>query len=146
MEKLKTNNIISHSVRNLITSAVLAGILGLWASSCWKTTPKDVNDQKHKVELLSMNISHYINARKKLVNDYNTILAYPRTQSNEYEIDNHLCLLEEQIYEYDKKIKDLVEDKLDAEVTLNEKIEDRGTAWVHSTIDPNKWDYLLTIQ
>jgi hypothetical protein len=77
------------------------------------------------VELLSFNISHYIDARKKLVNEYNTILKYPRTEANQYEIDNHLSLLEEQIEEYDEKIKECVEDKLDAEAELNEKIEDR---------------------
>jgi hypothetical protein len=52
-------------------------------------------------------------------------LAYSKTEANEYEIDNHLCLLEDQIHDYDEKIKDLIEEKLNAEVSLNEKIEDR---------------------
>jgi hypothetical protein len=146
MEKLKINAIISRSARNFITSAALVWLLGLWAASCWKTTSKDINDSRHKVELLSINIPHYIDARKKLVNEYNNILAYPRTEANEFEIDNHLSLLEEQIYEYDEKIRKLVEEKVDAEATLNKKIGDRWTMWVHPTIDPDKWDYLLTIQ
>ena len=146
METLKTNNITNHSMRNFITSALLAGILGLWVSSCWETTQKDINEQKYKIELLSINISNYINARKKLVNEYNTILSYPKTEANKYEIDNHLCLLEEQILDYDEKIKDLVEEKIDAESDLTEKIEDMWTTWIHSTMDPNKRDYLLSVQ
>ena len=54
--------------------------------------------------------------------------------------------MEKQIEEYDEKIKDFAEEKLDAENSLNEKIQDRWIAWIHTTIDPNKWDYLLSVQ
>ena len=123
MERLENYN-NTHSKRNFLMSALLAGVL-VWVSSCWKTTQKEINEQKHKVELLSFNISHYIDARKKLVNEYNAILEYPRTEANQYVIDNHLSLLEEQIEEYDGKIEDCIEDKLDADAELSEKIEDR---------------------
>ena len=145
MESLKIYNNIQHSTKNLIKSAVIAGILSLSTASCWETTQKDINEQKHKVELLSFNIKQCINARKKIVNDYNTLVKYPKTESNQYEIDNHLSLMEEQIEEYDEKIKDFAEEKLDAEISLNEKIQDRWIAWVHTSIDPNKRDYLLQI-
>lgn len=146
METLKTNNVINNSAKNFIISALLASILSLWVSSCWKTTQNDINNKKYDIEVLSFNISNYINARKKLVNEYNTILAYPKTESNKYEIDAHLCLLEEQIHSYDEKIKDLVEEKLKVQVDLTEIMKDRWTTWVHSSIDPNKWDYLLAVQ
>lgn len=145
MEKIEHHYKTNNSTKKFLTRTLLVGILGLSTVSCWETTQKDINEQRHKVELLSFNISHYIDARKKLVNEYNTILKYPRTEANQYEIDNHLSLLEEQIEEYDEKIKECVEDKLDAEAELNEKIEDRWIAWVHTSIDPNKRDYLLQI-
>ena len=126
-------------------SIALAWVL-LGSSSCWKTTQKDINNQKQKIELLSFNIENCINARKKLVNEHNAILAYPKTESNKYEIDNHLYLLEEQIADYDKKIKNFIEEKINAEVDLSKKIENRWSVWIHSSIDPNKRDYLLTIQ
>ena len=145
METIKNYNNDDHSMRNLVASTVIAGIVGLSTVSCWETTQKDINKQRHKVEMLSFNISQYISARKKMVNEYNALLEYPKTEANQYEIDNHLALLEEQIDEYDEKIKDLVEEKLDAEVSLNEKIQDRWIAWVHNALDPNKRDYLLEI-
>ena len=146
METLKIYNNTHHSTKNLIKSAVIAGILGLSTVSCWETTSKDINNQKHKIELLSFNIKQCINARKKIVNDYNTLVKYPKTEANQYEIDNHLSLMEKQIEEYDEKIKDFAEEKLDAENSLNEKIQDRWIAWIHTAIDPNKWDYLLSVQ
>ena len=145
MEKIEHHYNTNNSTKKFLTRTLLVGILGLSTVSCWETTQKDINEQKHKVELLSFNIKQCINARKKIVNDYNTLVKYPKTESNQYEIDNHLSLMEEQIEEYDEKIKDFAEEKLDAEISLNEKIQDRWIAWVHTTIDPNKRDYLLKI-
>lgn len=145
METLKTNNINKHSTKKPIIVLLLAAILSWWASSCHETTQKDVNNQKHKIEVLSLNISNYINARKKLANEYNSILAYPKTEANKYEIDNHLYLLEQEIFDYDEKIRDLIEDKINAEYDLSERIGNMWTTWIHSPIDPNKWDYLLAI-
>ena len=145
MENLEKHNNTSHTTRNIFMSTLLGLYTIFWMTSCWETTQKDINEQRQKVNLLTFNISQYIEERKKLADKYNTILNYPRTEANQYEIDNHLSLLEEQIEEYDEKIKDLVEEKLDAEVSLNEKIEDRWVAWVHTPVDPNKRDYLLQI-
>lgn len=145
MEKIETYNNGSRFARNFITTALLSSVL-LWAASCWKATSKDIIDQKEKIELLAYNTEHYVNARKEVVNKYNTILSYPRTDANKYEIDNHLYLLEKEIEDYDEKIENLVKDKIDAERTLNKKVESRWTTWIHTPLDPNKRDYLLAIQ
>lgn len=146
METLKSKIWTRSNLKNFVVGSLLLGALNLWFWSCWKTTQKDISEQRQKIEILSFNIVNCINARKEVVNQYNSMLDYPATESNKYEIDNHLCLLEEQIHEYDEKIKDFVEEKIDAEADLSEKIEDRWTMWVHTHIDPNKWDYLLTVQ
>ena len=125
----------------------LCGTLTLWNMSCGHKTEKDVMEQQKKVETLSFQISHYINARKWFVEKYNTLLKYPKTEANKAQIYESLSQLYEIIAEYDEKIADLAEDKLDAEVDLNDYIAEAGSRILPSNpIDPNKRDFLLTIQ
>ena len=125
----------------------LCGALTFGNISCWKTTEKDVMEQEKKVEDLSFQISHYINARKQFVEKYNTLLKYPKTKANKNAINESLLQLYEVITDYDEKIEDLAKDKINAEVDLNDYIADLGS-WVlpSNPIDPDKWDFLLTIQ
>lgn len=115
--------------------------------SCWKTTERDVMKQEKKVESLSLQISQYIKARKGFVKKYNDLLWYPKTEANKNAINESLLQLYEAITKYDEKIKDLAEDKIDAEVDLNKYRVDLGSwALPDNPIDPDKWDFLLTIQ
>ena len=104
-------------IRKAFTLA-LCGALALGNASCGHKTEKDVMEQQMKVEALSFQISHYISARKWFVEKYNTLLKYPKT-----------------------------EDKLDAEVDLNDYIAEAWSGILpNNPIDPNKWDFLLAIQ
>lgn len=125
----------------------LCGALAFWSVSCGHKTEKDVMEQQKKVETLSFQISHYINARKWFVEKYNTLLKYPKTEANKAQIYESLSQLYDIIAEYDEKIADLAEDKLDAEVDLNDYIAEAGSRVLPGNpIDPNKWDFLLAIQ
>ena len=136
--------------RNWIWKAftlALCGALALGSASCGHKTEKDVMEQEKKVETLSFQISHYINARKDLVTKYNTLLAYPKTKTNKNEINKSLIQIWEQINKYDEKIADLAEDKLDAEIDLNDYIANlEVNTSPDKPIDPNKRDFLLAIQ
>jgi len=125
----------------------LCGALALGNASCGHKTEKDVMEQQMKVEALSFQISHYISARKWFVEKYNTLLKYPKTEANKAQIYESLSQLYEVISEYDEKIADLAEDKIDAEVDLNDYIAEAWSGILPSNpIDPNKWDFLLAIQ
>ena len=125
----------------------LCWVLSLSSMSCGNKTEKDVMEQEKKVENLSFQISHYINARKWFVEKYNTLLSYPKTDANKSRINKSLSQLYDVIVEYDKKIEDLAEDKIDAEIDLNEYIANLGTNTLpNSPIDPNVWDFLLATQ
>jgi flagellar hook-associated protein FlgK len=84
-------------------------------------------EQEKKVEDLSFQISHYINARKQFVEKYNTLLKYPKTKANKNAINESLLQLYEVITDYDEKIEDLAKDKINAEVDLNDYIADLGS-------------------
>lgn len=140
----KTNK--SNLIRNL-SIFTLYWALALSNASCGKATQKDVADQQKKIESLSFQISHYINARKELVSDYNKLLQYPKTDSNKADIERSLAQIYEVISDYDEKIKDLAEDKLEAIDDLNEYISDTEVHFIpNKPIDPNRWDFLLTIK
>jgi len=140
----KTNK--SNLIRNL-SIFTLCWALALSNASCGKATQKDVADQQKKIESLSFQISHYINARKELVSDYNKLLQYPKTDSNKADIERSLAQIYEVISDYDEKIKDLAEDKLEAIDDLNEYISDTEVLFIpNKPIDPNRWDFLLTIK
>ena len=125
----------------------LCWALTLSSISCGKTTQKDVMEQQKKLESISFQISHYINARKKLVWDYNKLLQYPKTNSNKADIERSLAQIYEVISDYDEKIKDLAEDKLEAIDDLNKYISDVEVNFSpNKPIDPNRWDFLLTIK
>ena len=130
-----------------LSTIALCGALALWNVSCWKKTHEDVAEQQKKVESISFQISHYINSRKELVNDYNKLLRYPQTESNKSDIKRSLAQIYEVIMEYDKKIEDLAKDKIDAIDDLNSYISDAEVNFApNEPLDPNRWDYLLTIQ
>ena len=132
--------------KNLATTALCCTLI-FWSTSCWKPTQKDINQQKQKVESLSFQVSHYIYARKDFVNQYNKLLKYPKSESNKYQIDNSLSQLLDIINDYDKKIEQLSKDKVNAQKNLNDKIKNSHIPWEnHSSIDPNKRDFLLKIQ
>jgi len=115
--------------------------------SCWNTTQKDVMEQQKKIENLSSQISDYINARKKLAEDYNKLLKYPKSKSNKNDINRSLAQIYEKISEYDEKLEDLAEDKLEAIDKLNEYIWNLEINYApNEPIDPDRWDFLLTIQ
>jgi chromosome segregation ATPase len=115
--------------------------------SCGNATQKDVADQQKKIESISFQISHYINARKSLVTNYNELLKYPKTESNKNDINRSLAQIYEKIAEYDEKIEDLAEDKLEAIDDLNEYISDLEINYApDKPIDPNRRDFLLTIK
>ena len=125
----------------------LCGTLTFGGASCGHKTEKDIMEQQKKVETLSFQISHYITARKWFVEKYNTLLRYPKTETNKAQIYESLSQLYDVISEYDEKIADLAEDKLDAEVDLNDYIANLGTDILpNNPIDPNKWDFLLAIK
>ena len=130
-----------------LSMLALCGVLTFWNISCWKTTQEDVNKQQEKVEGISFQISHYINARKELVEDYNKLLRYPRTESNKYDINRSLAQMHEVIMEYDKKIENSAKERIDAIDDLNSYISDVEINFApNEQLDPNRWDYLLTIQ
>jgi flagellar hook-associated protein FlgK len=104
-------------------------------------------EQERKVESLSSQISDCINSRKWFVEKYNTLLKYPKTKENKAKIYKSLSQLYDAITEYDEKIEDLAKDKIDAEVKLNEYISEVWSVSLpNNPIDPDKWDFLLTIQ
>lgn len=125
----------------------LCWVLTLTNISCGKATQKDVMEQQKKIENLSSQISDYINARKKLAEDYNKLLKYPKSKSNKNDINRSLAQIYEKISEYDEKLEDLAEDKLEAIDKLNEYIWNLEVNYTpNEPIDPNRWDFLLTIQ
>ena len=76
MEKLTTTDTPRKSSFKWKTlTLALCSALSLSMISCWNTTSKDVLKQQKKVESLSFQISHYIDARKQLVEDYNKLLS-----------------------------------------------------------------------
>lgn len=148
METLTSSTSVRKSWFNSkMLSLALWAALTFWNISCWNTTQKDVMEKQEKVENLSFQISHYISARKGFVEKYNKLLKYPKNKTNEANINNSLSQLYEVIVDYDEKIADLAEDKIDAEVNLNEDIANLWN-WFNLKwpIDPNKRDFLLTIQ
>ena len=115
--------------------------------SCGKTSQKDVVEQQKKIENISFQISHYVNARKELVTTYNKLLMYPKTNANKSDINKSLSQIYEVISEYDEKLKELAEDKIEAIDKLNEYISDLEVSFSpDKPIDPNKRDFLLTIK
>ena len=146
MEKLTTT---APSKTSWIKWIILATALGLCtiSCSCWGPTEKDVADQHQKLETLSYQISQYINSRKDLVAKYNTLLAYPKTDANKHEINKSLIQIWEKICEYDEKLSDLAKDKIDAESDLSNYIANlKIKVSPNEPIDPNKRDFLLSIQ
>jgi len=128
-------------------SCVLCWTMALSNISCGKATQKDVENQQSKIESISFQISHYINARKELVADYNKLLRYPKTDSNKADINRSLAQIYRVISDYDEKIKDLAEDKLEAIDKLNEYTSNLEVSFSPSEpIDPNRWDFLLTLK
>jgi hypothetical protein len=106
---------------------------------------KDTNPAFYGNELIinfSKNrINYYIES------DYNKLLQYPKTDSNKADIERSLAQIYEVISDYDEKIKDLAEDKLEAIDDLNEYISDTEVHFIpNKPIDPNRWDFLLTIK
>lgn len=148
MERLSQNTLENKNwIWKKALTLALCGVLAFGSASCGHKTEKDVMEQQKKVETLSFQISHYINARKWFVEKYNTLLKYPKTESNKVQIYESLSQLYDIIAEYDEKISDLAEDKLDAEVDLNDYVAEAGSRILPGNpIDPNRWDFLLIIQ
>lgn len=146
MEKIPNYEWQKRWLSQKFISLALCAAMAIGNSSCRSTTEKDVLDQENKIENIDFQISHYISARKNFVEKYNNLLKQPRTESNKALINESLWQLYKAIKKYDEKIEDLAEDRIDAEVDLNEYIADLGTSTLPSKpIDPNKWDFLLTI-
>ncbi len=130
-----------------LSTLALCWALAFWNISCSKTTQEDVNKQQEKVESISFQVSHYINARKQLVKDYNTLLRYPRTETNKSDINKSLAQIYEVITDYDKKIENLAKDRIEAIDDLNSYISNVERSYTpNEPLDPNRWDFLLTIQ
>ena len=125
----------------------LCGVLSLSNISCGSTTPEDVREQEEEVDRLNFQIASYITSRKQLVENYNKLLKQPKTEANKQDINRSLAGIYETIVEYDKKIRELRDDKLEATKTLHEYRADVETFYAPNTpMDPNRWDFLLTIQ
>lgn len=147
MEKMLTHEWQKKWIWQKAINLALFTMISFGTASCRSTTEKDVMDQQNKIENIDFQISHYITARKDFVEKYNKLLAYPKTEANKNRIKESLWQLYEVIRDYDEKIEDLAEDKIDAEVDLNDYIADLGTwALPNNPIDPNKWDFLLAIK
>lgn len=148
MEKITTTQMPRKSeVMWKALKLLLCGALTFSSISCGKTTQKDVANQEKKIESISFQISHYINARKWLVANYNNLLKYPKTESNKADINRSLAQIYEKITEYDEKLQDLAEDKLEAIDDLNGYISDLEVSFSpNQPIDPNRWDFLLTLK
>ena len=129
-------------VSKSLVALSLCGALTL--SSCWGTTEKDVLKQQEEVERVNFQISSFIEARKKLVKDYNKLLNYPKTESNKWDINRSLAGMRSTIMEYDEKIWELAEDRLEAIDNLNRDISDLDVAVSFDTpLDENRRDFLL---
>ena len=147
MERLTSESTRKSGLMWNVLSLALCWALSFSNISCGNKTQKDVIQQQQKLESINFQLSHYIQARKNLVVDYNKLLKYPKTNSNKNDINKSLYQMFEVITDYDEKIEDLAKDKINAEVDLNDYIADLGS-WVlpNNPIDPDKWDFLLTIQ
>ena len=144
MERITTTEAPRKSglVSKSLIALSLCGILTL--SSCWGTTEKDVLKQQEEVERVNFQISSYIDARKKLVKDYNKLLNYPKTESNKWDINRSLAAMRSTIIEYDEMIWELAEDRLEAIDNLNRNVADLDVAVSFDTpIDENRRDFLL---
>ena len=148
MENLTTNETTKKSgmLWKTLTLA-LCGALAFGNISCGSTTQEDVRKQEQEIEGINFQLSSYIKSRKDLVEKYNKLLKYPKTESNKQDINRSLSGIHETIIEYDEKIRELGEDRLDATKTLNEYMAEVETFYAPNTpIDPNRWDFLLAIK
>jgi hypothetical protein len=147
METLSTKTSEKRSLAWRIFTLALCGALAIGNVSCGHKTEKDILEQENKIENINFQISHYISARKWFVEKYNKLLKYPKNESNKIRINESLSQLYDAITNYDEKLEDLAEDRIDAEKDLNEYISDLGS-WnlPNKPLDPNRWDFLLTIK
>ena len=114
----------------------LCGALTLSNISCGSTTQEDVREQEEEIERINSQLTIYIKSRKESVEE-----------SNKQDINRSLSGIHEKITEYDEKIRELGEDRLDATKTLDEYRAKVKTFYSPNTpIDPNRWDFLLAIK
>jgi hypothetical protein len=74
-------------------------------------------------------------------------LRYPRTETNKSDINKSLAQIYEVITNYDKKIENLAKDRIEAIDDLNSYISNVERSYTpNEPLDPNRWDFLLTIQ
>jgi len=123
-------------------------ILALWGAlsftSCDSATGNDVLDKQQELERIEFQLSSNIESRKELGEKYNKLLKYPRTKSNEWDIDRSLSGIYQAIVELDEKIQTLEEDRLNAEKQLNECKSNAQTFYApNKPIALDKWDHLL---
>jgi len=145
MERLTTESTRKSGLMWNVLSLALCGALSFSNISCGNKTQKDVIQQQQKLESINFQLSHYIQARKDLVVDYNKLLKYPKTNSNKNDINKSLYQMFEVITDYDEKIEDLAKDRIEAIDDLNKYISDLGVnSSPNQPIDPNRWDFLLT--
>ena len=149
MEKIPTTTTTTKKSKGTLKllTLLLCWALTVGNVSCGSKTPKDVMKQEQKLETINFQLSNYIKARKKLAEDYNSLLQYPVTESNKRDIKLSLSGIYETIVEYDETIQDLSEDRLKAKKTLNKYTAEVEALYAPDTpIDPNRWDFLLTTE
>ena len=113
-------------------------------TSCDDTTNSDISNQQQKLERIEFKLSSNIESRKKLGAKYNKLLKYPKTKSNEWDIDRSLSGLYQAIIELDENIQKLEEDRLNTEKELNECKSNTQIFYApNKPIDLDRWDHLL---
>lgn len=147
MEKISTKPHLKKSwLSQKLATLALCGALVFWNISCQMTWNNGAKKQENKENII-YELSSYINARKDLVNKYNQLLQYPKSESNRSDINKSLSQIYEVIMKYDKKIEELGKDLIKAIDDYNSWVSKAGKSYSHNEpLDPNRWDYLLKIQ
>lgn len=145
METLKNYTFkAKDTLKKWLVNAGLAWILMFWAGSCEKTTTlEDVLVEKRNIEIIKGQIRSYRDSRKDFVDKYNNLCTQPQGESNAYQIEITKAKYYKEVLKCEKKIKELVDERIGAEERMAEKSAECVFGTDTGLLDPYKYDYLL---